>query len=83
MRIQLCTAGIFIEVSNASCLPCSKVQVHETQKETKKFVLKKHKLNGSLCTVEGTKKSDSISKPNFGVATIQNSCKVIMERKAE
>ena len=53
MGIELCTAGIFVEVSNT--------------------------VYGNLRTEEGTKKSDSISEPNFGVVPIKNSCKVAME----
>ena len=57
--------------------------VCDTQKETRGIVPKKHESKGSLCVVEGTKKSDSISKPNFGVVPIKNSFKVVMEQTEE
>ena len=54
----------------------------EINKEIRGIVPKKHKSNGN-CTVEGIKKSDSISKPNFGVVPIKNSCKIGMEQTEE
>ena len=44
------------------------------------IVPKKNKSNRNLRTAEDTKNLDNISKPNFLVVPIKNSCKVVLEQ---